>query len=354
MFHDHIIHSIEDAIPLAPQCKILILRIDKFGDMIVTIPIIREIRKKFPHATIDIVLGQANKSLSSNALVYANSVLYYDKTLLGLIRLLYQMRKNKYDICIDPLDNPSITSGNLCYLSNATYTVGLYKSNAKKYTHCIIPKDRLKVHIVERTAQMLLAFGIDPVVSNLDCEFQLEQSYLEKSRETLKNIIDLQRPVIAINTTGSISSRTMNKEFAIALYKEIHESACSFEAQILLFGPESQNAVLSSIQEHTNCLIAPFTTSFNEYAAMLKCASIIISPDTSAVHLAASWKTPTVCLFCKDNTGTALWTPYHTRHECVISDTYSINDIDIYKISNSLNEIMKTSNLQAANTVLMS
>lgn len=354
VFHDHIIHSIEDAIPLAPQCKILILRIDKFGDMIVTIPIIREIRKKFPHATIDIVLGQANKSLSSNALVYANSILYYDKTLLGLIRLLYQMRKTKYDICIDPLDNPSITSGNLCYLSNATYTVGLYKSNAKKYTHCIIPKDRLKVHIVERTAQMLLAFGIDPEVSDLDCEFQLEQSYLEKSSETLKNIIDLQRPVIAINTTGSIASRTMNKEFAIALYKEIHDIACSFEAQILLFGPESQSAVLSSIQEHTNCLIAPFTTSFNEYAAMLKCASIIISPDTSAVHLAASWKTPTVCLFCKDNTGTALWTPYHTRHECVISETYSINDIDIYKISNSLNEIVKTSNLQAANIALMS
>jgi len=354
MFHGHIIHTIEDAIPLAPHCKILILRIDKFGDMIVTIPIIREIRKKFPHATIDVILGKSNKSLTSNALMYANSVLYYDKTLFGLIKLLYRIRKSKYDICIDPLDNPSITSGNICYLSNAMNTVGLYKSNAKKYTHCIVPKDRMQVHIVERTAQILLAFGIDPEVTTLDCEFHLEASIIEHTINILRDTIDLHKPVIAVNTTGSVSSRTMSEHFALKLYEELIVKAQMLNAQVLFFGPESEKEKLQSLQKSTGCLIAPFSHSFNEYAAMLKCASLIISPDTSAVHLAASWKRPIICLFCNDNTGTALWTPYKTLHEAVVSSTYSINDIEISNIIDSINNICTKTPLLSAEELLHS
>jgi ADP-heptose:LPS heptosyltransferase len=354
MFHGHIIHTIEDAIPLAPHCKILILRIDKFGDMIVTIPIIREIRKKFPHATIDVILGKSNKSLTSNALMYANSVLYYDKTLFGLIKLLYRIRKSKYDICIDPLDNPSITSGNICYLSNAMNTVGLYKSNAKKYTHCIVPKDRMQVHIVERTAQILLAFGIDPEVTTLDCEFHLEASIIEHTINILRDTIDLHKPVIAVNTTGSVSSRTMSEHFALKLYEELIVKAQMLNAQVLFFGPESEKEKLQSLQKSTGCLIAPFSHSFNEYAAMLKCASLIISPDTSAVHLAASWKRSIICLFCNDNTGTALWTPYKTLHEAVVSSTYSINDIEISNIIDSIDNICTKTPLLSAEELLHS
>ncbi len=354
MFHGHIIHTIEDAIPLAPHCKILILRIDKFGDMIVTIPIIREIRKKFPHATIDVILGKSNKSLTSNALMYANSVLYYDKTLFGLIKLLYRIRKSKYDICIDPLDNPSITSGNICYLSNAMNTVGLFKSNARKYTHCIVPKDRMQVHIVERTAQILLAFGIDPEVTTLDCEFPLEASIIEHTINILRDTINLHKPVIAVNTTGSVSSRTMSEHFALKLYEKLIVKAQMLNAQVLFFGPESEKEKLQSLQKSTGCLIAPFSHSFNEYAAMLKCASLIISPDTSAVHLAASWKRPIICLFCNDNTGTALWTPYKTLHEAVVSSTYSINDIEISNIIDSIDNICTKTPLLSAQELLHS
>lgn len=354
VFHGHLIQNINDAIPLAPDCKIAILRIDKFGDMIVTLPIIREIRKKFPNATIDIILGKSNKNLTSNALMYANSVLYYDKTLFGLIKLLHRIRKSKYDICIDPLDNPSITSGNICYFSNARAKVGLYKSNARKYTHCIIPKDRMQVHIVERTAQVLLAFGIDPEVTTLDCEFPLEASIKEQTINILRDTIDLHTPVIAVNTTGSVSSRTMSEHFALRLYEELIVKAQMLNVQLLFFGPESEKEKLQSLQKSTGCLIAPFSHSFNEYAAMLKCASLIISPDTSAVHLAASWKRPIICLFCKDNTGTALWTPYKTLHETVVSSTYSINDIEISIIIDSVNNICTSTPLLSAEEALHS
>lgn len=352
-FHGTVIHGVSDAITLGPNPKILILRIDKFGDMIVTMPIIRAIREKYPLATIDVVLGKSNIGLAAKTKKYADSVLYYDKTLLGLIRLIHSIRKSEYDICIDPLDNPSVTSGNLCFFSNAKYTVGLCKSNASKYTHCIIPKDRLHTHIVERTAQILLAFGIDPSACSLDCEFPIEQSDIQKSISLLEKTIDLKRPVIAINTTGSVESRTMNKIFAIKLYDAISGIVDSINGQILFFGPESKKNLLQSIKEQTECIIAPHTTSFNEFAAMLKCASIIISPDTSAVHLAASWKTPTVCLFCKDNTGTALWTPYKTMHKTVISETYSINDIDIAQIAASLKFIISQSIIHSAVERLM-
>jgi ADP-heptose:LPS heptosyltransferase len=335
------IKSVNDALTLQKDCRILLLRIDKLGDMLVTFPLLRELRKKFPKAQIDVILGKGNKGLANAVKKYANSVLFYDKTILGLLTIIKTIRANRYDVCIDPLDNPSITSGNLCKLSGAKHTVGICKENAHKYIHCVQAKDRLNFHIVERTAQLLLAFGIDPQKCTLDCEYHIKDEIISKGLHSLSSVIDIKKPMIAINVAGSSDSRTMNAECGANIYRAIHSSIQSTDAQIVLLGPHSHKNVLDEIHAQTQCIIAPYTQSFEEYASMLKCASIIVSPDTSAVHLAASWKTPTVCLFCLDNTGTALWTPYNTVHKAVISNTYNINDINVSKVCEGLNTILQ-------------
>lgn len=340
--------SVDQCIQLHDTCKIAVLRIDKFGDTLISIPTLRNLRERFPHARIDVIIGKANKGLSQQLSHYVNSVFFYDKTLIGLIRTILFLRKNHYDVCLDPMDNPSITSGNLCLLSGATHTIGICKQNAHKYSHCVKGKDRSTIHIVERTAQLLIAFGIDPNKANLDCEFTLSDSCKHDSLQKLSTVIDPNKPVIAINIAGSTLSRTMNPDFAINVYQTLTKATSHLDLQFVFFGPESHKTTLDLIRNSVHCIIAPFTQSFDEYAAMLKSSSIIISTDTSAVHLASCWKRPTLCLFCKDHTGTALWTPYNTLHESIQSTTFNVNDIDVSSIGKSFSALVETSPLKSA------
>ena len=338
-FKGKTIHSIQDALTLSPKCKILILRPDKFGDMIVSLPMLRELRNKYPEATIDIVLGKANKSLKQQAMRYVNSVLVYDKSIFGLIQLIRTIRSTMYDVCVDPLDNPSTTTGYLSTLSAATFSVGIYKSNAHKYSHCVIAKNRMDYHIVERTAQVLLAFGINPENVRLECEYNISNEVQQRAIAKLENLIAPRTSMIAVNIAGSVANRTMNEDFAIPLIKSIKTMAALHDVEIVVFGTKHYELILQSIQQQTACIVAPFTDSFDEFAAMLHCASLIVSPDTSVVHLAAAWKTPTLCLFCADNTGTALWTPYHTPHIAIITKGGSINEIDPQKALHGFKEL---------------
>ena len=59
---------------------------------------------------------------------------------------------------------------------------------------------------------------------------------------------------------------------------------------------------------------------------------MIISPDTSAIHLAAAWKTPPLGLFLNDNSQTALWTPYKTLHEIAYTEHHSVNSLTVDQI----------------------
>ncbi len=80
--------------------KICIIRNDRMGDMILTLPIIKEIKKTIPNSKITVVCSNTNSFLCEEA-EFIDEVLIYETKLdlISKIKFFFKFRKNKYN-CI--------------------------------------------------------------------------------------------------------------------------------------------------------------------------------------------------------------------------------------------------------------
>lgn len=125
--------------------RILVIKLEKIGDLVLSIPILRELKSNFPHSYIAILVNDYSKDIVS-ADSNINEVLLYKKSIAGLFKLIKKIQDEYFDLVIDLTGNdkefiPVLIS----YLSKAKYTVGLNQSG-RGFLHTIKvnydPKDK--------------------------------------------------------------------------------------------------------------------------------------------------------------------------------------------------------------------
>jgi ADP-heptose:LPS heptosyltransferase len=73
------------------------------------------------------------------------------------------------------------------------------------------------------------------------------------------------------------------------------------------------------IADATGAKPMPALSSFHEFAALLREFDLLLSPDTSVIHLAAAWKIPLVGLFPEPPGTPCLWVPYRSPYRVATS-----------------------------------
>ncbi len=86
-------------VPALPECirRILLIRPGGLGDMIILLPVIRTIQKRFPDATIDLVCEKRNINVLALAGLHENAIAYDASPFHLLLKLI----KTRYDVVID-------------------------------------------------------------------------------------------------------------------------------------------------------------------------------------------------------------------------------------------------------------
>ena len=81
---------------------LLFITLSNIGDSIMTTPVLEYIHKKNPDFRVDIVCDQKSRQVFEHC-SYLNNIFIKDKKsgLLGILRLIFQLRKKKYKIAID-------------------------------------------------------------------------------------------------------------------------------------------------------------------------------------------------------------------------------------------------------------
>lgn len=312
--------------------KILLLRQDKIGDVIITTSTVRILRRHFPDARIDIVLGTKNVAASSAAQHYVNTIWVYTKKTLGTIKLLNAIRFQNYDVIVDCLDNPSTTSRLIIRLTNSKYSVGLEDSPSGFYTNSVAVPHKALTHVVERTAKLLTAFGIYPKPSELDLEYQIPAHYSNAAETALGPKTKIR---LGINIAAGWE-KYWGRENFIKLIQQIS----SEEIEIVGFANEEFQHELTAISAATELKSAPLASNFDEFAALLSSSDVILTPDTSVVHLAAAWKIPCAVMYSGIVDNLMLWTPYHSPHRVLSTREQSLATITPAEVFASLNELI--------------
>jgi ADP-heptose:LPS heptosyltransferase len=324
----------EDLLDLPATPRILLIRMERIGDVLVSIPVIRALRERYPEGRIDLLVSRANLAVRDAVVPFVNQVWCYDKTVRSALGLLRELRGAHYDVVVDLVDNPSATAQMVMRWCGAPAAVGLLHAEAGLYTHAAPLLDRSSVHPVERLAQLLLPFGIDPGSQSLDLAYPLGAADIESAQRTLG---DTWRPLrLGVNVSGREAGKQWGSANYIAVIRHLMDKDSRFAISVC--GTPQDATEVRRVAFATGAQAVPPRSTLREFAAIVHEFDLLLTPDTAVVHLAAAWKIPTVALYHSDPT-VAPWLPYNTPHRAV-ADPRGIPAIPVDQVIAALEQLI--------------
>lgn len=301
----------------ASSPRILLLRQDRLGDVLCSTPVLDALRRHFPYARIDMLLSRNNIQLAGVISHWCHHIWCYEKSFASFIHLRRQLRRQRYDVVIDLMDNPSATSTMFLRTLATPIRIGIAKENAWVYTHCVPLLDRSQYHYVERIAQLLLPFGIDPRTISLDLHFPLTKDQLAQAAGALDLIHHPERNgFILIHLSSRHTTYQWGWKNYAALINKLLQQYPSLA--VGLGASKEHHAIARQLAQETGAFALP-VLPFDQYAALLRYAKLLISPDTSIIHVAAALKVPAVVLYHQHDPALLPWYPYRSPYRALIA-----------------------------------
>lgn len=281
-----------------PERKILIIKTDAIGDYILFRNFIEELKKTVQYSDhkIDILGNPLWRDLAMqydgpfvNQLIFTKVEALYDKPWQTL-KLGWQLFSNNYSLVLQPSYSRTLVNDGLAGLTAAKQIVGFVSDNER-----ILPKYKNKTDRFY-TQQLSLP-------EEIYFEFDRTKYFFER---VLGQSIALNGPSIGeVNTAkkgivifpgAGIVKRSWEADKFLTLIKLIREQT---ETPIYLSGGPSETAIGDFIQQNlpagtvTNLINK---TTLPELVELIGNASLILSNETSAIHIASATKTPCVCI----------------------------------------------------------
>ena len=271
--------------------KILLVRNDNLGDLICTTPAIEALRKKYPNATIDIVvnsynfLGIRNNPFVDNIFVYTKPkhVKGFDKvkSLFGKIKIMSDIFFAKYDASVVFRSGYSSSAEQFSNLSKAPMRIGVKDNkNRDNFTH----------HIEVLPNKHEVEFCID-CLKPLEVEYNGENTYFYIEDEYIKKFSEYKGKVLF-----HISSRIKENKISKEKFKRIFD-----KLEDVIFTAEPMDFDSAKwLEENTNAKWIK-TNSLLDLAGVIKNSKLFISLDGGAMHMAPALGIKTIALSGKTN-----------------------------------------------------
>jgi ADP-heptose:LPS heptosyltransferase len=317
--------------------KYLFVRQDRIGDVLVSTPLIHALKARYPDACVDFLLSSNNHFVLENEPLVRKRWIYR-KTLLSAIDILKNVRNEHYDFVIDLMDNPSATSTVLCALAGGTWNVGLSKENAYTYDITVPLLPRRNTHIVDRLAMLLTVFGIDIQDLDLKVHYAPLSENCASAEKFLKENRVLGKQLIGVNVSPGEGTRfwgVNNYQALISwLAKEYPESRT-----LILCQPSDRTVARTIAAPFSDVLLSPETRTFDQFAALVQSLWMLVTPDTSAVHLAAAFSVPSVVMYVQSNKALRIWEPYGSMSETLVTDIDDLRRISQREVFDAVHRL---------------
>jgi ADP-heptose:LPS heptosyltransferase len=326
--------------------KFLILMNQKIGDMIVFSPILREIKLAYPKSKLHVLASEVNKEIVQ-ANPYVDQVYVYKNQWPKLLPLLLKLRRLKFDVAVEleykvvsriiimlKIVNPNCTIAT----SKCEGRYGMGPQDVEPYDFYTNPS---LTHQRDTAFDLLRLLNINGKNKSYDV-FYRQKNKLDAL--SFLSRYDSEKIIIGLNIEGASYERKISEE----------------DIKKLIFGLKSMNKNIIIIlihkpedREHTEQLIpikaAAFTflsyptSSLLDLVALVDNLDLIISPDTSIVHMACALKKPLVAIYKNNLTLYNLWFPISDCNFVVFSGSPdSLDGIDIDEIVDKSSRLIKT------------
>lgn len=304
---------------LSDARKILILRYDRIGDIIVTTPVISALKKAAPHVRIGVFASESNSSLiRGNSCVERVHVLSSNPFMLA--REVLHARREGYDVVLNFIFNRTTSGGVLANLSAPRgFKVGQGADHYQFYFNRLLKLDRGRKHMVE----VLFDYVEEVFGETLDRSLPMQIDLSDDDRRKAETFLGSSgKPFAVVNISATDDDRKVSIEQAEAILRCLGDDV---RVPVIVISSPDQNDVRDRLAAEAKSQdVRAFpgngeTATLREIAAIVAQARFVISPDTSVIHIASAMKTPVIGLYTPKQMS-AEWQPYGIPHRSILSE----------------------------------
>ena len=297
--------------------RILVIRLDRLGDVVLSTPVLQALRERFPHAFISMMVRPDCRDVVEGHPAL-NEVICYEKdgvhrSVRDTIRFAHDLRREEFDTAL--VLHPSNRSHWIPWLARIPMRIGYARKCSWLLPHRVPHrKQEGAKHEAVYTLELLIPLGITSVTPKPFVPIQPAAAQRVDVLLADAAIRPSERLIAVHPSASCVSKRWMPERFAQVadrLAAEHHARICLVAgASDALFADRMAQAMDQPALNLAGHL------SVGELAALLKRCRLLISNDSGPVHVAAAVGTPVVDIFGRNQRGLSpqRWGPLGEGH----------------------------------------
>lgn len=301
-----------EQVPLRDLRRILVVRLDEIGDVVMTSPFLRELRRNAPRAWITMLVKPEMVNLVERC-PYVNEVLAFDPRARGLYAPLELHRRalvlawkrlwrRRFDLALLPRSGADYYhAAFLAYFSGATRRVGFGRRGWDAAPPMEVDYDALltevldcpgEMHEVERNLHLLRALGGSVESTALECWLSPEDEATASDW-----LSDSRRRFVAFGPGGAQERKRWPTDRFIALGRWLTRE---YDVRLAVIGGKGDQPAGAALSDALGDRAIDLTgrTTLRQAAAALRECALYVGNDTGTMHLAAAVGTPVAAISC--------------------------------------------------------
>jgi ADP-heptose:LPS heptosyltransferase len=302
--------------------RLLAVRLDNLGDVLVTTPAIHATRESLPDATITLLAspvgaqaGRLNPDVDEVIVYNAPWMDPWSRLPLDPARemeMIAQVSAGHYDAAVifSSFRQSPLPAAYLCYLAGIPLRLAASIDGPGSLLTTRHRHPEQMMHEVERGLDLVAAVGMGTRDDRLVLRVP------DGAREEIAGLVSEQRPLIVVHAGCSMPARTYPWE----QYVEVVDSLVrDLGVHVVLSGADDErpmvDAILAHIKPWTRAQVttAAGSLAFPAFCALVEAADVVVTNNTGPMHMAAALGTPVVALFALTNPPEQ-WGPWKVPH----------------------------------------
>ncbi|MDD5069953.1 MAG: lipopolysaccharide heptosyltransferase II [Candidatus Omnitrophica bacterium] len=282
--------------------KILIVRTDRIGDVVLSTPVIANLRRQFPEAHIAFMCRPYTKELLEEN-PYLNELIVYDKhgkdkTFLSTVKFIKKIRARSFDLAL--ILHPTNRAHIITFFAGIKRRIGWNSKAGWLLTDRLENIKHLGVlHERDYTLSLLESVGVKvddrrlTVVVKDQAEKRVKALLLEKG-------VGATDKILLVNPSASCPSKRWPIDHFAEMINFVKDHA---QVKVVLVSDKADKHFSDKLVSCCDLIDLRGAVSLSELAALINYSDILVSNDSGPVHIAAALNRPVISIFGRADKG---------------------------------------------------
>lgn len=296
--------------------KILLVRLDRVGDVVLSTPAMEALKKRFPRSELTVLLRpQTAALLENNPHVDRCVVLDPGAGLAERCRILQDLRRRRFDLAVDPCFDWKLASALMVWASGAQSRIGYPGGGREVFFTTLAAVPSANAHMSDVILGTLRPLGIDG--PNPQPRLYLSQEERDRAAAWLAERSPGGKPLVGLHPGAYYETQRWPAEYFAALADRLRGPV-----DVILFGGPADRDLIRRIQPLVSVrMLEVVTPDIRWFAALLSRCRLLVCNNSGPLHMAAALGVPTVSFM--GPTVKALWSPLGEKHAVLRADELS-------------------------------